>query len=83
MPTLAELLQSDGETEQLEDRQASVGGQEITRSSVTEGVPSLGALLEEEDTDMSLVAGHTNPQRNLEGKSPGVALTVGEGGGLV
>jgi len=86
VPTLAELLQSDGETDQLEAQQA-YAGPENARSNVTDAVPSLGALLEEEDTDMSLVGAHQHPrpQQLLEGGTPGATqlLKTGHAGDVM
>jgi hypothetical protein len=90
VPTLAELLQSDGETDLLDNQAyagADIGRSNVTdgrsnvtdgrsnvtdgRSNVTDAVPSLGALLEEEDTDMSLVGAHNVQQRQPERTIPG------------
>lgn len=67
VPTLAELLQSDGETDLLENQAYRADG----RSNVTDAVPSLGALLEEEDTDMSLEGAHNAEQQQPERTTPG------------
>ena len=65
MPSLAELLQSDNETEHWEEDAELSAQKASNQGSITAVVPSLGALLEEEDL------GHASGGSNLIGRDSG------------
>lgn len=50
MPSLADLIQSDGETDQFGKASGGSVLGALAEQNITEGVPSLGSLLEEVDT---------------------------------
>lgn len=50
VPSLADLLQSDNETEHLLGDAELSAQKALSQGNITAVVPSLGALLEEEDT---------------------------------